>query len=151
MLLLSKRNSKLCKPGALWHPESVPDPLQNIWSQMVWRRIPCVLKMPPRDSDAEPGLEISEKASRLMSLMSPWIWGSISFWSLATIDWYINHITLCRLEKADNWQHCLPHCSDESQSPLRPVINYPFVCTGGRHTVLFNREGREFGHNINSC
>lgn len=88
---------------------------------------------------------------RLISLMSPWHLGSISTWSFATIDWDINHITLCSLEKADNWQHSLPHCSDESHNPLCRVINYPFVCTGCSDIVLFKEEGREFGHNINSC
>lgn len=86
------------------------------------------------------GLSLFLQKWRSISLMSPWHLGSNSFWSLATIDWDINHITLCSLEKAEYWQHSLPHCSDESHNPLCRVINYPFVCIGCSDRVFSMRK-----------
>lgn len=154
-----KRDLKLFKSQAVKNSEFVPDPTKNILIQWLWGWIPGGLYLFPSFffSCHQVILIHSQvwkslmKDHRLISLMSPWHLGSISFWSSATIDWDINHTTLCSLEKADNWQHSLPHCSDESHNPLCRVINYPFVCTGCSDIVLFNEEGREFGHNINSC
>ena len=152
-----KTNPKLYKLQALKNPDLLPDPSLQGWipgscifscfSFFFFFNFLChqVILMHSQVWKSQ------TKGYRLISLMSLWLLGSISFWSFATIDWDVDHITLCSLEKADNWQHLLPHCSDESHNPLCRVINYPFVCPGCSDRVLFNKEGREFGHNINSC